>query len=595
MAKARANEEKKVPDNQSSAELLEPPVEGAPITPLGFDSGVLYLLDGSGQFRRVSAEKADAGRGLADLFLGGTAGGGLPAIEWLTTFFKPRGKRERDDDAFAWSKQDAGAWLILACKVASIFDSTTELRRLGVWREGKAAIAHAGLSLIDAEGVGSPAGVLRAGAVYPTSSPGAFRQMLDNPSDSARAGEILDLFESVRSGWGWSRRFVDPVAWIGWHAQAALGAFPRWRAHLWVQGRKGSGKSQLVLAGHHLLGPLSPQVYNDFSPAGVRQSANGQARAHLFDEAEAGAHSGRVEGVIEMARTMSGGDGSRTIRGGSDHTSVAFELHGAVYLSSIIPGRLEPQDRSRFVMLELGARPRTDNPAQASADLLALHERIRSLGERFWRRMLARSIEWDDAHMMASAYVQELGGEARDGETIGAILAGWHLATSDAAMTPEALDEVKDVAMALLDDARAAQEEGEGERCWSHLMSSVVNFGGGEVRPVGQVIWSARGADGSEASKRKLARFAMRFEPGDAADGSDDRLWIVSGVNKALDDLFRSTRWAGGGHRAALLMLDGVKPEPTVQRVDGRAARVLSIPRKYWPDFSDEDGGKRDE
>jgi hypothetical protein len=571
---------------------LHPPADIAPVRPLGFDSGALFLLDGAGQFRRITAKDAEAGRGVYDLFAGGLGGDGMLAEEWLEKFFPPR--RERQGGA-AWSSVDAGAWLIKACKAASIFDATIELRRLGVWREGPAAVAHAGLALIDAEGSVSPAGCMRAGAVYPTSSPGAFRDMLDPLPEAVSAADMLDLFDEVRRGWGWRRADIDAVAWFGWVAQAALGAFPRWRSHLWVQGQKGSGKSQLIQLGHELLGPLSPQVYSDYSPAGVRQAANGQARAHLFDEAEATGGAGRVEGVIEMARTMSGGEGSLTIRGGSDHTSVAFALHGAVYLASIIPGRLEPQDRSRFVMLELGGRPRATDPAAAEEALLALHERAAELGRGFWRRMLARSVDWDRAHKLASAYVQRLGGEARDGQTIGAVLAGWHLATSDAPMTWDDLEEINDVALALLDDSKAAQEEGEGERCWSHLMNSEVNFGGGEKRRVGDVVWSARGGDASEASRKRLSRFAMRLAPGESIDGSEDRLWIVSGVNKALDELFRSTRWAGGGHRAALLMLDGVKPEPAPKRVGGMPARVLAIPRKYWPDYRAEDGGDSDE
>lgn len=581
-------------DDRSPAPL-SPPAEGAPVTPLGFDAGTLFLLDGSGQFRRVSAKEADKGSGLADLFVGGVAGDGVEAEEWLAEFFPPKRERQQAEGAQPWSRQDAGAWLIKACKRASFFDAETELRRLGVWRDGAAAIAHAGLALVDAEGGVHPAGVRRGLAVYPAGPAGAFKSLLAPVPPAAAAAELLDLFESVRSGWGWRRALVDPVAWIGWHAQAALGAFPKWRAHLWIQGRKGSGKSQLVQLGHELLGPLSPQVYNDFSPAGVRQQANGQARAHLFDEAEATGAAGRVEGVIEMARTMSGGDGSVTIRGGADHTSVSFALRGAVCLASIIPGRLEPQDRSRFVMLELGSRPAVADPARAEVALDALHERTARLGARFWRRMLARSVDWDRAHRLASAYVQRLGGEARDGSTIGAVLAGWHLATCDAPMEAEHLDELEDVARALLDDALAAQEEGEGERCWSHLVNSTVNFGGGELRRIGDVIWTARGGDSSEAARRRLARFAMRFVAGEAADGADDRLWIVSGPNRALDDLFRGTRWAGGGHRSALLMLDGVKPEPKSQRVGGMKSRVLSIPRRHWPDYGAEDGGRDDE
>ncbi len=570
---------------------LSPPIETAPVTPLGVLGGQLHVIDGLGQYRTVPAASADNGIGIAGLFSGETPAGIL-SKDWLCEHFPARGRKRDADDAPTWDPKAAGRWLIEACHSKGIFDPDTPVRKIGIWRDGGRALAHCGEFLVDADGAILRAGVVRGGAIYAAAPGGRFRQSPDDDlPQPPSATELLSLYQMICGGWHWRRPRVDPRVWIGWQAAAALGAFPSWRPHLLVSGKKGSGKSALIKLGSDLLGPISGPVYNDFSAAGVRQRANYEARAHLFDEAERDGAIGHVERVIQMARNMSGDEGSVAVRGTAGHESVAFSLHGAVYLTSIIPGHLEPQDRSRFVMLELRSRKIPVDPSAEVGRLRSMQDEADRIGRGFWLRMLYQSSRWDETMVRARAFVQSLGADARDGDTIGAIVTGWHLATSDQPLDDQALEELRPMIAELVKDARVAQDEGEGERCLRHLMETIFQFSSGErIRIADLVERAVRGSeDNSAKAGRKLTQCGMRFFP--ASGGSDHKgaLVIAGTQHRALDEIFRGTRWAKGGHKQALQMLAGVEPDPKPRRIGGYQCRCLIIPPQYWPDFTEED------
>lgn len=573
-------------------ELRPDPAE-APILPLGHCGSVYYVLTGQGELRSCSARDLEGGRGVFDLFVGAKHND-LPVEQWLAAFFEPKRERKPSDaDPWPWNRQAAGEWVMRACVSAGLFDPATPVRSLGVWRSPKGAVAHCGEHLLDGAGGVQHAGTRLAEAVYPSVPGGSFpkRFPLVEIDDGARtdvasADEIHDVFDRVRTLWGW-RRPHDADAWLGWIGAAALGAFPEWRPHLWVSGRRGSGKSELVQVGSSMLGPMSPGVWNDFSAAGIRQTANGQARPHLFDEAERDANPGKIEAVIEMFRTMSGDTGAKAVRGQASHTAVTFTLYGAGYLSSILPGRLEPQDRSRFVMLELDQIPKSDDPAAAAIRLAKLREDASRLGPRLWRRALERSADWDATFNAYRALVQTLGGEPRDGATIGAILAGFDLLTYEGPPDENRLRAAEQMAQPLIDDARSATEEGEGELCLRRLLQSTVNLGGGEVRSIGELV--ERGLRGSDEN-RKLGRFGLRVRT--ASSGVEPALLVTPGVHRQLDMLFQQTRWADGGHRQAVMMLAGVEQSRKAVRIAGLACKPLVIPRAYLPELPEEDREK---
>lgn len=537
---------------------------GFPVRPLGRDGNRYAFLTAQGQLRTISATELEKRANLVDLFVGCE---GDPE-QWLVRIGPS--KRKRDDAT--WNPSAACDWLMRACAARPLFDAETPVRSYGTWRgEGGAAVAHAGDALHHAHGVTDPAGDIFGGAIYPAA-----------PARGAPAGDIADPAEvrhvltEIAGLFAWARP-TDADAWLGWVGMATLGAFPEWRPHLWVAGRRGSGKSELVEIAHRLLGPMSPGVMTDASEAGLRQGANNQARPMLLDETERGDRDEHLDAVLRLFRHMAGGEGSRVVRGSANHQAVTFRLIGAGYCSSILTADLEPQDRSRFVMLELRALARPDH-----ARLLRLQDLARDLGPRLWRRMLAGSVRWDREFRVWRDLCAAMGADARDASTVGAVLTGWHILLSDDPPDEEALKAGRGIAAPLVADAQAAAEEGEGEKCLRRIMAGLIEKEHGGRAAVYELIVACYD-DASLAdnpSNRTLRRAGMRVARPDPA--APHVLWIVQGAHPWLDRALAGTRWAGGGHNQALKMLDGVAPLEGSRQIQSKV-RVLQIPHQYMP------------
>jgi hypothetical protein len=386
---------------------------------LGHVNGDNHFISRRGEYRVISSTVLEQGHGILDLF----ASPGWSAVEFLSEEFPPNA---RSVVGPAWDKRAVGADLIQRSAEAGFFDRKAQLRSYGTWRLADGgAVAHCGERLVFADGHTVNAGCRLGEAIF-----AAYPQRPAPVETAADVEETRSMLESVRSRWGWDRPAAAGVL-IGWIGAAALGGFPRWRTHIMVSGRRGSGKSRLVELADKLLGGMSDGVLNDCSEAGIRQSANGQARALLFDEAERDAEAGQPEKIIRLFRIMSGGEGARVARGTAAHSAKEFNLVGAGYLSSILPGRLAPQDRSRIVQLQLGPLP-TDRDASAAAQHLEdLEEEARTLGPAIWPRMLEQTRRWDRTHRAYKELIHVIGGESRDGDTIGTILTGWDLMLYD--------------------------------------------------------------------------------------------------------------------------------------------------------------------
>ena len=576
---------------------LTPDPQDAPIVPLGHRLGVYYLISGQGEFMKVTPSQLGRDEYVYALFNGGSYNG-LPVEEWLAEYFPP--KRDRPGAPRGqYSHSCAGRWLMAACAQVSaekgVFDPMTPVRGVGVWRIDGSAVAHCGMELLWPGGQAHSAGVETEGAIYASCPPIGFpvrpsRARRLKPGkvspEAATATEIRDLEDKVAASWGWQRA-ADRVAWFGWVGCAALGAFPEWRPHMWVTAGNGSGKSELAKLAKSLLGPMCPIVNDGFTAAGVRQERNNLALAHIFDEAEGQQNKGRVEDVIEMFRGMSSGDGARTLRGGADHKAVDFRNFGAGYLSSIIHGRLEPQDRSRFVTIRLDPLPGDVDLAEAMARYHDIIERGNALNPRLWRRVLDRSGVWDRTYAAYFGMVQRIGGRSRDAATIGAVLAGYDMLTEDTLPDAKRLKACEAVARVLLDEAREAVEFGEGEQCWDHLMQSIVPRRRSNDRRALQTLIAAAlgGGDENEA----LGNYGFKVDP--PKGDKPGRVLLCARKHKQLTALFRETHWGDGAHKQALLLMPGVEmlrsakgKRTTVRINNSQPVPCLTIPEKYWPE-----------
>lgn len=534
-----------------------------PIVALGFDGAIYYLISPSGQLRKFTADTLEAGRGVRALFAGISA----EVQEWCISMF-PAGDN-------GWSHKQAGLWIIEQCNAKGVFDpSNSDLRSIGVWPDDRGgAVAHCGDRIVFPNGKAQALTEYRAKHTMIGSRRITAPQFARLPQDTE-----LNLLRTIKRLWGW-KRDVDADIWLGWVAAACLGGFPDWRAHLYVHGNRGSGKSKLIELAARLLGDFSGDVVNDATEAGLRQSRNNQARPLLIDEFEPDNNprsASRQDGMLALFRRMSGGAGGRISRGGSDHSPVSFRMLGAVYVTSINHIHMEPQDRSRFIVLELQSLPDCQDPIAAAEDLSRAFALCGEISTRFRGRLLRQSERWDRTHSAISAKARSFGADARQAATAATILAGLDLALFDGDIDHLRMEDLEVAMKALIVDSGEADEGSEGRDVLDHLLSASLPLDRGIKRTVRELVFAEvnqeviAGLDDASGALRRHGVYVGR---------ENQYLALRSGRSTPTAQLYANTKWRNGAHASALLKLEGVVRPPSAVRVSrNEQHRVVLVP-----------------
>ncbi|GAB5432194.1 MAG: hypothetical protein EpisKO_15640 [Epibacterium sp.] len=551
--------------------------EGFPVQPLGMSAGKYYFLNARGERIDLTAGALSQRANLVSLLAGSTT-----PKRHLKDIAPPDARKDTD-----FNPANAADKLMQACAEMPLYDPSKPVRHFGTWRGGSVhPVVHLG-ETVETSSEEEVVGRMIGSDLYPAVP------TLGLPDGVAATAEEMNIIRmALRDGWNWvSPDAVDLV--IGWIGQAALGQYPRWRSHMWIRGRSGAGKTTLLEVISSLLGGMSTGVKSSGSSASIRQTTNRMAIARIFDEAE-GTGTGDIEDVIALFRLMSDAHGARVERGTSDHTGIRFEIYGAGLLGSIIPGSMTPQDRSRFVVVPLKVREKSSDPAHDAVELDKLERRAKELGPRVWRRMLSlASQRWDSTFRVYNSLVQSLGAQARAGDTVGALLAGWDLMLFEKPLVdpetnqadPKRMERALAMALPLVEETREAEEEGEGERLLTWIFGAMIHKDHGGMISVSELIQTIQefqDVKSGEYQNKLLARLGLRVMPGER--GQRD-LFVANGENPQLNKALANTRWRGGGHRAALDTMPEVAPAPKPVRVDGRPKRGLVVPARFLPGY----------
>lgn len=200
-------------------------------------------------------------------------------------------------------------WIQGISNKAGRYDSSI-LRGAGVWcteRDGKKDfVINTGRGIAGRDGVfhgfRDVKPDARNGELY-LSSDVRFEQMESAGATAKEGRELQALFDA--QGW---QKSSDSIAALGWSLISPFGSVLDWRPHIWVSGRRGSGKSW-VLA--NLIEPLC----GDFAyigsgkntEAGIRRTLRTDARPVILDEMESMDKRGsqRVTDILTLARNAS--------------------------------------------------------------------------------------------------------------------------------------------------------------------------------------------------------------------------------------------------------------------------------------------------
>lgn len=192
---------------------------------------------------------------------------------------------------------------------AGVYDPR-RIRGRGAWWDNGRAVLNLGDRLVVD---GKPAELTEIDRRFLYEAAAPLRYTSAEPLSDRDAEAFLEVCDMLR----WEQP-VSGILLAGWCVVASICGAMRWRPHIWITSKAGSGKSWVMdNIIRRAVGELSVVVQSRTTEAGLRQAIEGDARPVLFDEAEGEDQRSRdrMQAVIEYARAGSSEGGAEIIKG----------------------------------------------------------------------------------------------------------------------------------------------------------------------------------------------------------------------------------------------------------------------------------------
>jgi putative DNA primase/helicase len=288
------------------------PDEEAPFRAIGYDAECYWFLLGSQRQPYTIAKGSFNGSKLGEL---------APPAWWA--------KHNAINDKGGIDVTRGQQIVIDAENKRGIFDPAS-LRGAGVWLDRGEIVINDGERIVDPDGRAVPLTEYQGSAEYVRSSV-HFGDMTGPEATDEEGKALLALVAAQR----WARG-VDAVAVAGWSLIAPFGGLLSFRPHLWISGRKGTGKT-FVLENiiREICGPFAHQGSGKDTEAGIRRTLNMDARPVILDEMEPkGRARENVTKILDLARNASS-DGSGRVTMADGKGTVSFLIRSCFCFASI--------------------------------------------------------------------------------------------------------------------------------------------------------------------------------------------------------------------------------------------------------------------
>lgn len=561
-----------------------------PVRALGHAGGEYTFVTAAGEVRSWTSGALHGRGGMADLF-------GGPS-RWAARHY-PALDREGNPTGRA-HQPSCMERLIWVCTQIGYLDQSVQYRGVGTWRgpEGE-PIVHAGDRVFHAGRILAPGAVI-GDAVYVIAG---VREAPDHVvvgrgeyEWAAGDASLGRMVTAHLDEWHWdqedgeARDLFQGGLWCGKLASALT-----WLPHMFVRAPFGSGKSSLLRYVRALLGGSAHAVLKTYSKAFIEQNYSHAAAALLLDEAESDHDPHRIRGLIELVRLLSD-DGAEGGRGSTSGKARRLDVHGPVIMAATVSEEWRPQDRSRIAYLELrGLRDRRDHPPAPPEIMAAQLHRAAEMSPALRARAIARWAEFKVNLAIARAAVLAMGGQPRDADQVGHLIAGWWTMTRDGPLDPEVarLDRFRRFIVSI-----SEEDDGEDEptRCLQTMFgSSPEKWIGGERVTIGQVIAEAR-EDAGASWRRTLLPYGLMLIRQEGESWA--QAWLaVANHHPGLDELLGKYPQYQGKKRRQILgdlrrTIDGVewavKRSETHARIGGTQTRYVLVPPVFLPSKGEE-------
>lgn len=552
--------------------------EGCPVKALGINGKVQYFLDIHGQLQPETKLEIQT---ISRMF------GNRQHLLFERYPRYARGAKKPTPKVFDASR--AMSDMVAACADRGLFDPIGAVRGVGAWTDDDGQlIYHTGDKIYYGDQVLEPTSI--GGRIYPAQPP------IPHPALSVKGAGPIEHIRAEFSTWQWRRGDLDTQFAIGMMGCLLLGGALIWRPAFWVTGGKSTGKSRLQTLINHLLGGDKGVFRSeDSTAASISNSLRLSTIPVALDELEPGDAGSRKEQQIIQLLRLSASGGRRT-RSAADQSTTETVIRSTFLASSILIPPLEPQDRSRIIVLDLHEfPPGTEAPPPLRASVwqprgLALK---RLLIDR-WPTWDARLDNWRKA-------LAQHGIDGRNGDNLATLMA-----MSEMAESPEPWEQelIEAWAGRVAAEIRVDLSEigSDADEVLTHLLSQPYEaFTRGEHYTVAQWVMVAGRLPGApaglmndfglddidqdrraDAANAKLAKATIKF----IRDPDNPRLFVGSNRKVAtLAKLFEGSPWAGGTWSQSLARVKGaIGGRNAVSRtLAGISTRGVEIPLKSIP------------
>ena len=468
----------------------------------------------------------------------------------------------------------ASAHLMAACHGKGIFE-VESTRGVGAWMDADKLVVNAGDEVVS-DGRSYHPSEFRGEAVY-ESGP----RVIDLSQASLNNIDASKLREACRM-LCWRRGlYADLLA--GWLVVAPVGSALKWRPHIWLTGRSGSGKSTIldeIIA--PVLGNIAIRRDGGTTEPGVRKALGCSGRPFILDEAESETAQDRaqMERIIFLARRSSSG-------GVVENFTSSFQARSCFCFSAINPRVEQNADKGRITQLELVADTSKGREESFSTLLSFIHE---TFTPQYSKALMSRTVQ-NMPTLLANVRTFSLAasavmGNKRNGDQIGPLLAGAYMLTSTGEITFDAAKDwmsKQDWHWSTLGD-----DEADSHKLLTHIMTSRCGYDVGGIRresSIGDLIDRTQRGEGMEqdAANAGLRGYGIKVEAG--------RIYIAN-QSPPLRKLLVETPWVPWSRTLSDYPNSQAEAKP-VYFSPGLTSRCISIPlsavidQQPAPDWSD--------
>lgn len=463
--------------------------------------------------------------------------------------------------------------ILSACQEAGPYSESLE-RRVGVWKMNDGQLVVNGRRLWRSDGAVLEHGV-HEGRVYPVYGDAGF----DLSTPEANESEVKQVLAAFNAP-----QWIHPMAGelvLGFFGVGIVSTALRRRPHVLMTGPAGCGKSTVLEVVRWLLGDLAYGCTGPQTMAAYYQSLGGTSKVVVNDEFEADPTRKACKDTFEVARmsySLQEGD-EGIVRGTVTGKAKSYRFYSPFIAAGISPGKLEPADLTRWVILEAKGKPQGPRMSEQQA---------REIGPKLARLFISRWNVFQASEEVVRQRILDSGGDGRMADTVGTLLASYWAFVSSTPATEEDAEFL--VNMLGIKERIDVHQVSDEQQCLEALISRVSQFkvidGPALVTrslSIAQAIeMVCKDPTGQPEVVTRLAQLGLRV----AFTKGKWSLYVVnSPMHVELRKLFAGTKWATGGWSLVLRRLPG--GEESTQRIGAgfgaTKVTVIDVPEHLLP------------